>query len=113
MIDDTNAEDTSTKSSSKSGSHLSPSTPNLGSSFVRLPLLLHEEATKKLYEGLGIGRHPLPAAPILAVTVLQRMLTLLSQPVRQSRRPPFGADELGPCNFATHIHCEASGDLGC
>ena len=86
------------------------STPNLGSSFVWLPLLLHKEATKKLYEGLGIGHHHLPAASTLSVTVLQCML---SQPVRQSRRPPFGADELSPRNFATHIRCKATDNLSC
>jgi hypothetical protein len=108
-IDDTDAEDASTESSSKSGSHSSPSTPNSGSSFDRPPLSPREEATKKLYEGLGIGRRPSPAAPTLSVTAPQRVL---SQPVRQPRGPPSGADELGPRNFATRIRRKAIGGLG-
>ena len=107
-IDDTDAEDTSTDSSSKSSSHSSPSTPNSGSSFDRPPLSPREEATKKLYEGLGIGR-PAPAVPTMPVTVPQRVL---SQPVRQPRGPPSGADELGPRNFATRIRRKAIGGLG-
>ena len=107
-IDDTDAEDASTESSSKSGSHSSPSTPNSGSSFHRPPLSPREEATKKLYEGLGIGRRPSPV-PTMTVTVPQRVL---SQPVRQPRGPPSGADELGPRNFATRIRRKAIGGLG-
>ena len=108
-IDDTDAEDNSTESSSsKSGSHSSPSTPNSGSSFDRPPLSPREEATKKLYEGLGIGR-PAPVVPVIQVTVPQRVL---SQPVRQPRGPPSGADELGPRNFATRIRRKAIGGLG-
>ncbi len=107
-IDDTDAEDASTESSSKSGSHSSPSTPNSGSSFDRPPLSPREEASKKLYEGLGIGR-PSPAVPAIPVTVPQRVL---SQPVRQPRGPPSGADELGPRNFATRIRRKAIGGLG-
>jgi hypothetical protein len=104
-IDDTDAEDNLTESSSRSGSHSSPSTPNSGSSFDRPPLSPREEATKKLYEGLGIGR----PAPTVPVTVPQRVL---SQPVRQPRGPPSGADELGPRNFATRIRRKAIGGLG-
>jgi hypothetical protein len=107
-IDDTDAEDNMTESSSRSGSHSSPTTPNSGSSFDRPPLSPREEATKKLYEGLGIGR-PAPAAPTVPVTVPQRVL---SQPVRQPRGPPSGADELGPRNFATRIRRKAIGGLG-
>lgn len=108
-IDDTDAEDASTESSSKSSSHSSPSTPNSGSSFDRPPLSPREEATKKLYEGLGIGRRPSPTVPTMLVTVPQRVL---SQPVRQPRGPPSGADELGPRNFATRIRRKAIGGLG-
>jgi hypothetical protein len=108
-IDDTDAEDNLTESSSsKSSSRSSPSTPNSGSSFDRPPLSPREEATKKLYEGLGIGR-PAPVAPIVPAAVPQRVL---SQPVRQPRGPPSGADELGPRNFATRIRRKAIGGLG-
>jgi hypothetical protein len=107
-IDDADADDNLTESSSKSGSLSSPSTPNSGSSFDRPPLSPREEATKKLYEGLGIGR-PAPAAPVVPATLPQRVL---SQPVRQPRGPPSGADELGPRNFATRIRRKAIGGLG-
>ncbi|KAI9510434.1 hypothetical protein F5148DRAFT_580526 [Russula earlei] len=103
-IDDTDNADTSTES----GSHSTPSTPNSGSSFDRPPLSPREEATKKLYEGLGIGR-PAPVVPTVLATVPQRVL---SQPVRQPRGPPSGADELGPRNFATRIRRKAIGGLG-
>ena len=107
-IDDADADDNSTESSSKSGSLSSPSTPNSGSSFDRPPLSPREEATKKLYEGLGIGR-PAPVVPVLPASLPQRVL---SQPVRQPRGPPSGADELGPRNFATRIRRKAIGGLG-
>ncbi|KAI9466756.1 hypothetical protein BJY52DRAFT_1219661 [Lactarius psammicola] len=107
-IDDADADDNLTESSSKSGSHSSPSTPNSGTSFDRPPLSPREEATKKLYEGLGIGR-PVPAAPAVPTALPQRVL---SQPVRQPRGPPSGADELGPRNFATRIRRKAIGGLG-
>ncbi|KAH9963178.1 hypothetical protein BC827DRAFT_1266485 [Russula dissimulans] len=107
-IDDTDNDDNSTESSFKSGSHSTPSTPNSGSSFDRPPLSPREEATKKLYEGLGIGR-PAPIAPTVPAVVPQRVL---SQPVRQPRGPPSGADELGPRNFATRIRRKAIGGLG-
>jgi len=106
-IDDADADDNLTESSSKSGSLSSPSTPNSGSSFDRPPLSPREEATKKLYEGLGIGR-PAPVVPVVQ-TSPQRVL---SQPVRQPRGPPSGADELGPRNFATRIRRKAIGGLG-
>lgn len=106
-IDDADADDNLTESSSKSGSYSSPSTPNSGSSFDRPPLSPREEATKKLYEGLGIGR-PAPV-PVVPATLPQRVL---SQPVRQPRGPPSGADELGPRNFATRIRRKAIGGLG-
>jgi hypothetical protein len=106
-IDDADADDNLTESSSKSGSLSSPSTPNSGTSFDRPPLSPREEATKKLYEGLGIGR-PIPAVTVVP-TLPQRVL---SQPVRQPRGPPSGADELGPRNFATRIRRKAIGGLG-
>ena len=107
-IDDADADDNLTESSSKSGSLSSPSTPNSGSSFDRPPLSPREEATKKLYEGLGIGR-PVPVPVVVPTTLPQRVL---SQPVRQPRGPPSGADELGPRNFATRIRRKAIGGLG-
>ncbi|KAJ7276199.1 hypothetical protein B0H12DRAFT_1005384 [Mycena haematopus] len=97
-------------SSSKSGSNSNPSTPPSASS-NGTPLSPREEASKKLYEGLGIGR---PASAVLdqqqsAVTSGHRMA---SQPMRQPRGPPSSVDELGPKNFATRIRRQAIGGLG-
>ncbi|KAI0069032.1 hypothetical protein BV25DRAFT_1791126 [Artomyces pyxidatus] len=112
----TDGEDNSSETSSKSGgSHSSPTTPHSGSSYDRPPLSPREEATKKLYEGLGIGR-PVPgAAPTAAPApspVSSLPLRVISQAVRQPRGPPSGADELGPRNFATRIRRKAIGGLG-
>lgn len=119
-------DDASSTSSSKSNSNSSPTTPQSSSS-NEMPLSPREEASKKLYEGLGIGRpasavgngHPtvtvsehvepysyqVPAAVLMAQRVV-------SQPMRQPRGPPSGADELGPKNFATRIRRKAIGGLG-
>ncbi|KAI0049581.1 hypothetical protein FA95DRAFT_1604223 [Auriscalpium vulgare] len=106
----TDGEDNSSETSSKSGgSNSSPTTPHSGSSYDRPPLSPREEATKKLYEGLGIGR-PVPGAvPAAPPAQPQRVV---SQAVRQPRGPPSGADELGPRNFATRIRRKAIGGLG-
>jgi hypothetical protein len=57
------------------------------------------EATKK-YEGVGMGRPQIAGA----ITGLVRV----SQPVRQPRGPPAGAEDLGLKNFATRIKSRAS-----
>ncbi|KAF9263645.1 hypothetical protein L218DRAFT_973007 [Marasmius fiardii PR-910] len=113
-------DDTSSTSSSKSGaSNSSPTTPQSPSS-NETPLSPREEASKKLYEGLGVGRpgsvvavaqQPYGSPPNNnnAVLVSHR---LVSQPTRQPRGPPSGADELGPKNFATRIRRKAIGGLG-
>ncbi|KAI0723345.1 hypothetical protein C8Q76DRAFT_392140 [Earliella scabrosa] len=100
--DGVEADDSST--STKSGS--SPSTPqSAGSGDV--PLSPREEAAKKLYEGLGIGR----AAPGINVVVPQdsQMVVqrLVSTPVRQPRGPPSNNEELVPKNFATRSRRKA------
>jgi len=98
----------SSDSSSRSGSSLSPTTPP-SPAYHDIPLSPREEAAKKLYEGLGIGR-PVPGAiPQAPLVVSYRMA---SQPLRQPRGPPSGADELGPKNFATRIRRKAIGGLG-
>lgn len=70
-----------------------------------------------MYEGLGIGR-PVSATPseqsgransTSSVATGHRMV---SQPTRQPRGPPSGADELGPKNFASRIRRKAIGGLG-
>ncbi|KAJ7774350.1 hypothetical protein DFH07DRAFT_952594 [Mycena maculata] len=93
--------------SSKSGSNSNPTTPHSSSS-NEIPLSPREEASKKLYEGLGIGR------PASAVAEQQPFVghRMASQPMRQPRGPPSGADELGPKNFATRIRRKAIGGLG-
>jgi hypothetical protein len=106
---DTSSDDGSSSSSVASNS--SPTTPRSSSS-SDTPLSPREEASKKLYEGLGIGR---PASvvsdyyPTVTTVVSHRMA---SQPTRQPRGPPSGADELGPKNFATRIRRKAIGGLG-
>jgi hypothetical protein len=95
----------SSGSSSRSTSSLSPTTPP-SSTYNDMPLSPREEAAKKLYEGLGIGRPaPTPQAPLVSYR-------MASQPMRQPRGPPSGADELGPKNFATRIRRKAIGGLG-
>jgi hypothetical protein len=101
-------DDASSSSSSKSaGSNSNPTTPSSN----EMPLSPREEASKKLYEGLGIGR------PASAVGDQQQLAPvsgsrIVSQPVRQPRGPPSGADELGLKNFATRIRRQAIGGLG-
>lgn len=111
-------DDSSSTSSDKSGaSHSSPTTPHSSSS-NEMPLSPREEASKKLYEGLGIGR---PASAVQVsiedvapVDPLPNIVShrMVSQPLRQPRGPPSGADELGPKNFATRIRRKAIGGLG-
>jgi len=92
-------------SSSSSGSPSNPATPHSSSSLETSPLSPREEAAKKLYEGLGMGR-PVPAA--VPVAVAHKFIG----PLRQPRGPPSGADELGPKNFATRVRRKAIGGLG-
>ena len=99
------ADDASSSGSSRSGG--SPTTP---SSHEMPPLSPREEATKKLYEGLGIGR-PVPTPPAVVPAPQTTFVRVLSQPMRQPKGPPSGADELGPKNFATRIRRKAIGGL--
>ncbi|KAJ6599281.1 hypothetical protein DFH09DRAFT_31132 [Mycena vulgaris] len=108
---DNENDDADSSSSSKSaGSNSNPTTPHSSSS-NETPLSPREEASKKLYEGLGIGR------PASAIADQQQLASvpghrMASQPMRQPRGPPSGADELGPKNFATRIRRKAIGGLG-
>jgi hypothetical protein len=110
--DDTDADTHSSESSVKSSS---PTTPRSSSS-NEMPLSPREEASKKLYEGLGIGR---PVSTNSSETQLQQYPTasvvnhrMVSQPTRQPRGPPSGTEELGPKNFASRIRRKAIGGLG-
>lgn len=140
----TRGDESSVTSSSKSAgsSGQSPTTPDSASSSTasadQQSLSPREEAAKKLYEGLGIGR-PVPGAVNGATnagagagasgmgrlgsvsvsatnqngagaTHTQRVMS--SQPMRQPRGPPSGADELGPRNFATRMRRKAVGGVG-
>lgn len=78
-------------------------TPTTGSSSQSVA---REEASKRLYEGLGIGR-PAPIAAPTSVASRQ-----VSQPARQPRGPPSGVEDLGARNFATRIRRKAIGGLG-
>lgn len=99
-------------SSSSAASNSSPTTPRSSSS-SETPLSPREEASKKLYEGLGIGR-PASAVSDHYQQSLQSVVShrVVSQPTRQPRGPPSGADELGPKNFASRIRRQAIGGLG-
>lgn len=102
---DVDGDDASSTSSSRSNG--SPTTPS--SNEMPIPLSPREEATKKLYEGLGIGR-PVPAVSV-TLPAYTPAFRSVSQPTRQPRGPPSGADELGPKNFATRIRRKAIGGL--
>lgn len=110
---DTDDDGDADSSCSSGKTHSSPTTPRSSASSNEMPLSPREEASKKLYEGLGIGR-PTSATseqqqqyPVVSV-VNHRMV---SQPTRQPRGPPSGFDELGPKNFATRIRRKAVGGL--
>ena len=125
-IDTTDDETDETHSSGSSvksiASKSSPTTPRSTASH-EMPLSPREEASKKLFEGLGISR-PVSATPSdqgqnCQAPVIPNVSTtpapghrLVSQPTRQPRGPPSGADELGPKNFATRIRRKAIGGLG-
>jgi hypothetical protein len=66
-----------------------------------------------LYEGLGIGRPASTTSDHQQISVTSVAThRLVSQPTRQPRGPPSGAEELGPKNFATRIRRKAIGGLG-
>lgn len=99
--------DDSSSVSSKSGS--TPSTPRTASSLGDVPPISpREEASKKLYEGLGIRHGPAVAVSVAPPSV-QR---LVATPLRQPRGPPSNNDELIPKNFATRSRRKAIGALG-
>ncbi|KAI6034285.1 hypothetical protein BKA83DRAFT_670563 [Pisolithus microcarpus] len=98
--------DDDTVSPASSASLSIPLTPS--SSHDMTFLSPREEAAKKLYEGLGVGR-PTPSVISNPPSALQQRLT--SQPIRQPRGPPSGSDELGPKNFASRIRRRAIGGL--
>jgi len=102
-------DETSSSDSAASGS--SPSTPSSMTSHG-VPLSPREEASKKLYEGLGIGRPASSNSQSDVPVIVIANHRMVSQPSRQPRGPPSGADELGPKNFATRIRRQAIDGLG-
>jgi hypothetical protein len=113
--DDTDGDTHSSRSDSSGGSITSSVTTPRSAASNEMPLSPREEASRRLYEGLGIGR-PVSSTPsdggyphlTVSVGPGRRMV---SQPTRQPRGPPSG-DELGPKNFATRIRRQAIGGLG-
>ncbi|TFY65122.1 hypothetical protein EVJ58_g2199 [Rhodofomes roseus] len=107
IIDTSDGTDADDSSSVSSKSNSSPSTPHTASSTDAPPLSPREDAVKKLYEGLGIGR------PIPTITVAEPQDTpiqvpkVMCIPVRQPRGPPSNNDELKPKNFATRSRRKA------
>jgi len=107
--------DSSGSSTSSATTPYSSATTPYSSASNEMPLSPREEASKRLYEGLGIGR-PVSSTPSdggyphLTVSVGPGR-KMVSQPTRQPRGPPSG-DELGPKNFATRIRRKAIGGLG-
>ncbi|KAI0080755.1 hypothetical protein K474DRAFT_1704558 [Panus rudis PR-1116 ss-1] len=105
----TDAGDGDDSSSTSSRSNSSPSTPRTASSMGDAPPLSpREEAAKKLYEGLGIGR---PAPSVTVVAPPSAFQRAVSQPVRQPRGPPSNNEELVPKNFATRSRRKAIGAI--
>lgn len=101
----------SSKSDSDHGSSSSPTTPMSGNSNISSSSA-REEASKKLFQGLGIGRPSIhvTAPPENVITIPQRIVTF--PPIRQPRGPPGAVDELGDKNFANRIRKQAIGGLG-
>ncbi|KAL5530646.1 hypothetical protein ACEPAF_6904 [Sanghuangporus sanghuang] len=121
IVDNSDGED-GDDGTSTSSSKSEPTTPPSGG-VSDVPLSPREMASKRLYEGLGIGR-PVPqsaAVHTLSFPGTKAMphtsvgLTfanrIVSQPSRQPRGPPSG-DELGTKNFASRIRRKAIGGLG-
>ncbi|KAG8747927.1 hypothetical protein FRC10_010546 [Ceratobasidium sp. 414] len=102
---------------SRSPVSISPTTPVGGEP---LPSS-REEASKRLYEGLGLGR-PIPgqtlsqsqigsSASLASLSGTSTPVRALSQPMRQPRGPPTEVSELGPRNFASRVRSKAIGGL--
>lgn len=82
-----------------------PSSPLSPTSGSPTQSLAREEAARRLYEGLGIGR---PTPQGTGVEPARNV----SQPARQPHGPPSGVEDLGPRNFAARIRRKAIGGLG-
>lgn len=106
-------ESSNESSSSKSdGEQVSstPTTPVSGNSNGSLTAA-REEASKKLFQGLGLGRPSIHITAPSESTLHVPSNRIVSQPMRQPRGPPASADELGTKNFANRIRKKAIGGL--
>jgi hypothetical protein len=115
------SESSNDSSSSKSDGEQVSSTPttpvsgnsNGSSSSTR------EEASKKLFQGLGLGRPAIHVTAPSETTIPANLLgtgpastiKAVSQPIRQPRGPPASAEELETKNFANRIRKKAIGGL--
>lgn len=122
IVDSSDGENNEDADDSSYSSKSEPTTPPSGGSS---PLSPREAASKRLYEGLGLGR-PVPhtAAPeksnfsvyngtaVPHTSAASAFPRASIAPVRQPRGPPSGVDELGPKNFASRIRRKAIGGLG-
>lgn len=107
------AESSNESSSSKSDGELvssTPTTPVSGNSNSSLTAV-REEASKKLFQGLGLGRPSIHITAPSESTLQVPSVRIVSQPIRQPRGPPASADELGTKNFANRIRKKAIGGL--
>lgn len=100
-----------------------PTTPVSGNSNGSLSAA-REEASKKLFQGLGLGRPAIhvtapseSAIPTSIIIGSSNGVTAtgtnraVSQPIRQPRGPPASAEELSTKNFANRIRKKAIGGL--
>jgi len=87
-----------------------PTTPISGNSNGSLSAA-REEASKKLFRGLGVGRPSIHVTAPSESTLPVNIVRAVSQPIRQPRGPPASAEELGAKNFANRIRKKAIGGL--
>jgi len=108
-----NSESSNDSSSTKSdGEQVSstPTTPISGNSNGSLSAA-REEASKKLFRGLGLGRPSIHVTAPSESTLPVSFARVVSQPIRQPRGPPASSEELGAKNFANRIRKKAIGGL--
>jgi len=108
---DTCYDSASSKSDADPSSSSSPTTPVSGGSGVSIASA-REEASKKLFNGLGLGRPAIHVTAPNETPFVARPTRVVSQPIRQPRGPPGAVDELGDQNFANRIRKRAIGGLG-
>jgi hypothetical protein len=99
----------STKSDGEQVSSV-PTTPVSGNSSGSLSAA-REEASKKLFQGLGLGRPSIHVTAPSEHTLPTIVGKAVSQPIRQPRGPPASAEELEAKNFANRIRKKAIGGL--